>query len=539
LVEGPRFSVAFPLEPPIAPENERTADMENFAVHHLTDPVALARRMRGYAVLASSYDRRGGNHDWSGYLRVEDGAAVLMDAEGPGCITRIWSAHPHEHVVRIFLDGSRAPVIACPFAELFDRLPLSFGIGGELPENYERSRREGLPMGRLTYCPIPFRKSCKITVEPEDDYLYYHVNARLFPPDADVPVFDPATIADDPALRAARSAIEAWESGAPILSGAPSDVAEISLAPGQAGDLFARDGAGIVRGIRIELPALDSLFHAAHLRDHLWLVAHFDDDEPRDPGIRCPVGPFFLDFGQETKPRSLFVGTEPDGGYACRFAMPYASRARLRLVNRSILPVGPIRVSVWDEPADALPADLFRFRATWHVETPFGPDHRDYGGAACRILNADGRDNYEFLNVRAGGHFVGCGLHVDLSDAPTDRASMEGDEMFFIDDDPRKFLFGTGAEDYFNDAWGIRGYVGPLSGDALAGTREVDPQWFGYRLHVADPVPFLRKGRFTLEHGTGNNCSGLYRSVAYWYMDPASARVRTEERRWEEIRNRG
>lgn len=109
--------------------------------------------------------------------------------------------------------------------------------------------------------------------------------------------------------------------------------------------------------------------------------------------------------------------------------------------------------------------------------------------------------------------------------------------MFFIDDDPSLTLYGTGAEDYVNDAWGIRGYSGPLSGDDLEGEWGRDPRFFGYRLHLSDSAPFYRKGRFTLEHGTGNNCSGRYRSVAYWYMDPASMRTRIEERRWEEIRN--
>jgi hypothetical protein len=114
---------------------------------------------------------------------------------------------------------------------------------------------------------------------------------------------------------------------------------------------------------------------------------------------------------------------------------------------------------------------------------------------------------------------------------------MAGTTTSFIDDDPRLTLYGTGAEDYVNDAWGVRGYGGVLSGDALGGKWGEHPQLYGHRLHLSDAVPFVRKGRFTLEHGTGNNCSGSYRSVAYWYMNPASARTRVEERHWEEIRD--
>jgi len=236
------------------------------------------------------------------------------------------------------------------------------------------------------------------------------------------------------------------------------------------------------------------------------------------------------------------IGTDTNGLLYCRFAMPFRERAVLRLVNRCAVPVGAVRYCVRSDGSDMADGsdmsdgDLFRFRVTWHQETPFGPDHRDYNGIACRLLNLDGRDNYEMLNVWAAGHFVGCGFHVDLRDAPTDRAAGEGDEMFFVDDDPELTHYGTGTEDYVNDAWGIRGYDGPLSGDAIAGEWGLGPQLYGYRLHLSDCIPFVRRGRFTLEHGTGNNCSGLYRSVAYWYMDPATARTRAEERRWDEIR---
>lgn len=512
--------------------------MDSPSIERLYNPLALARRKTARSLMASSYDRRGGNHDWSNTIRREGSAAVLMEAEGPGCITRIWTADPQMGTVRLFIDGNEKPAIEMPFAKLFDLLPLSFGIGGESPENYERSRAEQAAMGHTSYCPIPFARSCKITIDPEDDYLYYQVNYHLFPPSAPVRSFDPATSLGTPEIRQAQAVWADWQAGKPLISWDRASSASHSIAPGEEAVLLTTDGAGIIRGIRISLPAHADPRVVAHVRDNLWLVAHFDDDEPRDPCVRAPIGPLCLDYGQERKPNSLFVGADAEGAYYCFFPMPFAQTATLRLVNRSIVPLDAVRVQVLHEAMTGLPPDLLRFRATWHAETPFGPDHRDYGGVACRLLNLDGRDNYELLNVRGAGHFVGCGFHVDLRDAPTDRAACEGDEMFFVDDDPRLSMYGTGAEDYMNDAWGIRGYRGPLSGSGIAGTWGVDPQLFGYRLHVPDYVPFVRNGRFTLEHGTGNNCSGSYRSVAYWYMDPATNRTKTEEARWEALRNR-
>jgi len=97
--------------------------------------------------MASSYDRRGGNHDWSNYVRAEGRAAVLIETEGPGCITRFWTADPQQGTVRIFLDGRPEPVIETRLADLFDLLPLSFGVGGENEANRtktEEARWEAL-----------------------------------------------------------------------------------------------------------------------------------------------------------------------------------------------------------------------------------------------------------------------------------------------------------------------------------------------------------------------------------------------------------
>lgn len=508
---------------------------EDAVLASLYDPLALAAPCRDRCLMASSYDRRGGNHDWSNYLRVEGNEAVLMDADGPGVIVRIWTADPQHGLLRIYLDDAREPTIVAPFDRLFEQLPLSFGIGGESPENYARSAAEGLAMGRTSYCPIPFRQRCRITIEPEDDYLYYQVNWRRLPPDSSVETFVP-NAAPSPHAAAAAELWSRWDQGAD-LDAFRTEEQTLELAAGETRTFFSAAGAGAIRRLTVQMPAQADPRVAQHLAENLWLIGSFDDDETRDPSVRAPIGPFFLDYGHARKARSFLLGDRGDGVWYCRFAMPHTQRATFQLVNRSIVPTGPIVIGIAHEAWDAPRPELFRFRATWHEETPFGPDHRDYGGAACRILNLDGRDNYEFLNVRGAGRFVGCGFHVDLRDAPTDRAAGEGDEMFFIDDDPSLTLYGTGAEDYVNDAWGIRGYSGPLSGDDLEGEWGRDPRFFGYRLHLSDSAPFYRKGRFTLEHGTGNNCSGRYRSVAYWYMDPASMRTRIEERRWEEIRN--
>ncbi len=505
-------------------------------LHRMLDPTALARPKRAHSFLASSYDRRGGNHDWSNYLRAEGTAAVLMEAEGPGCITRIWTADPQHGTIRIYIDRAVQPAIEMPFGDLFQLLPLSSGLGGESPETYARSATEQAPMGYTSYCPIAFQHHCKVTIDPEDDYLYYQINYDLYPQETSFSSFCQSASLNTDEIHACE---ELWNNLADgrYQCALSDDSWQLDLEAQESKTIFSSDSPGSIREIRLSFPSNLTPLELSHLKENLWIIAHFDDDETNDPSIRAPLGPLFLDFGQEHKARTVLVGTDSDGVYYLRFVMPFHSKAKLEVVNRSILSFRGAQVDVREDPAPPSP-ELLRFRATWHIETPFGPDHRDYGGVACRILNLDGRDNYELLNVRAEGQFVGCGFHADMRDAPTDRACGEGDEMFFLDEDTNSTHYGTGAEDYVNDAWGVRGYRGPLSGDALLGAWGIDAQLIGYRLHLSDAIPFARKGRFTLEHGTGNNCSGLYRSIAYWYMSPAAARTRVEERRWEELRNK-
>jgi len=156
--------------------------MAHLGIEALANPLLLAKRPLGRAILASSYDRRGGNHDWSNYVRREGKAAVMMEADGPGCITRIWTADPQKGTIRFYFDHAEKPGIEMPFAKLFDYLPLSAGIGGESKENYARSKAERVPMGHTSYCPLPFAKHVKVTIEGDGRELFAGEVRRRDPP---------------------------------------------------------------------------------------------------------------------------------------------------------------------------------------------------------------------------------------------------------------------------------------------------------------------------------------------------------------------
>jgi hypothetical protein len=106
----------------------------------------------------------------------------------------------------------------------------------------------------------------------------------------------------------------------------------------------------------------------------------------------------------------------------------------------------------------------------------------------------------------------------------------EGDDMFYVDDEPTPRIEGTGTEDYFNDAWGLRVSDGPWTGIPVAEGEGFGARLTGYRWHVPDPVPFKKSLRVAIEHlgwtynpdGTARSGfeerSDFFSSVAFWYQ---------------------
>ena len=91
-------------------------------------------------------------------------------------------------------------------------------------------------------------------------------------------------------------------------------------------------------------------------------------------------------------------------------------------------------------------------------------------------------------------------------------------------------LYGTGTEDYFNEAWGLRVSFSPWYGTPVAEGERVGARLTGYRWHVPDPIPFTKSLWAGIEHtGWTYNHDGSLRSAseerpdyfsstAFWYQ---------------------
>jgi hypothetical protein len=119
---------------------------------------------------------------------------VLAEMDGPGCVTRIWSANPDAAgKSRIYLDHADKPVIEAPMKELLggkwktnkhgEPGASATGDWTPFPDPIACERSRGFNL----YFPIAYAKHCKITTEKQD--IYYHVDYRTYPKGTEVETF--------------------------------------------------------------------------------------------------------------------------------------------------------------------------------------------------------------------------------------------------------------------------------------------------------------------------------------------------------------
>jgi hypothetical protein len=121
---------------------------------------------------------------------------VLADLEGPGVVSHIWLTvaaseygWPRLLRLRVYYDGSATPSVDAPLGDFF-----AVGHGFERPVRSLMVRDSSEGRSRNSYWPMPFRRSCRITVTNEGRRrvanLYYHVDWAKVPalPD-DTPYF--------------------------------------------------------------------------------------------------------------------------------------------------------------------------------------------------------------------------------------------------------------------------------------------------------------------------------------------------------------
>ena len=90
-------------------------------VAEVLDPSRIARLDTPQAEIVTSYDRTGGNTDYSNYLGEGPGDwKILADLEGPGFVSRFWTTggHSRKQRFRFYFDKEKKPRIDATVDEL-------------------------------------------------------------------------------------------------------------------------------------------------------------------------------------------------------------------------------------------------------------------------------------------------------------------------------------------------------------------------------------------------------------------------------------
>ncbi len=452
----------------------------------------------------SSYDQRSrydeatgkyldwdANGDSGNYIRYEEetGEDVMAEMKGPGFINRIWSANP-QGKIRFYLDDAKP--IELDFNELFTgkvepfRLQLVWQrrvvLGGDNPASD-------------CYLPVPYQKSCKVTSVRSDKtkriIQYYHIGYTTLSAGTKVPTFRLDLTPDDKsALAEVSDKLSKCGRDPQSLKSLGGREVTTVLQPGQSQTLHEIEGPAIIHQVNGKLVAEGE--RAAGRK--VLLKAYWDDEE--EPSVWAPLGDFFGQSFGESPYASLPLGIQDATGY-CYWRMPFHKRAKFVVANEGKKPCR-ITLKVLFNKVKDLPPNTAYFHAKWRRERE------------CATFD------YPFLECTGAGCFVGAALFVDNVHGGW---WGEGDEKIYVDGEKFPSFFGTGSEDYFGDAWGIRHFVNPYHGCPLPDP--VARQQSCYRWHVIDSVPFRKQFKITIEnYSATEKVRNDYASMAYWYQMP-------------------
>ncbi len=238
-------------------------------------------------------------------------------------------------------------------------------------------------------------------------------------------------------------------------------------------------------------------------------------DGREKPDIEAPVGDFFACcFGKRMEVISAPVVVEDGDSYNCFWHMPFRKSARIEIVNQSKKPIRKLYNNVDWIKKKSLPDNTMYFCAQYRQEYP-----------------AQNGKDYLVLDAEGNGYYVGTVYAVRMRSPAW---FGEGDEKIYIDGEEKPSIRGTGTEDYFLSAWGLKKNSTPYFGvpylNQLGGI--VGQMTCSYRWHIHDPLVFNTGIRVTFETfgwmspdenkehkaHSWNEREDDFSSVAFWYQ---------------------
>jgi hypothetical protein len=508
---------------------------------HLNQLPEVPAGVREYEI--SSYDRAGGNDDGGrfGCLFIENHRCVIAQHTGPGEIGSIWFTSHGGDVsatgkIKIVLDGRT--VLDAPVQSVVD---------GELgaPFTYPLVANAELSSGGVyIQIPMPFRSSMRVSTDHNPDY--YHVFYRTFASPRGVRTFNRTDRALD-VLRTLRAA--GYRDPKPATRGARTTAMPFQLAPGAVETVANLRGPGAISSLRLQLrsvvgppPTLPIPYDAPltpsslpvpddAALDAAWALVRTQANAPRGVTeamasveilhkmrllitfdghrtVDSPLGEFFgSGLGDYPVHALMFaIDGKPNGWLSSWWPMPYRSDARIQLANFSRHAVRGV--------SDVVSAHS----EVWNYELSRA-GQAGYFTATSRAGQTTPAIDWPFLQERGRGELVGISQTMD----GPNRSYLEGDDIGYIDGARSPQLHGTGTEDFYEGGWyWNRGpFTDPLNGEpareeGILGCPAVCDS--GYRLMIADAIPFTTSINYGIEHGNQNTVQAAYSSTAFSYQ---------------------
>lgn len=430
-------------------------------------------------------------NDCNAFLRKEQSVHgpvwnVLVDLEGPGVITRFWTAGDFDGELEIIIDSLL--VVKTTLRDFF---------GGKVegfPRPLVLNDKESSG-GRVSYIPLPFGKSIRIRSNSKSESFYWQVNYSLFYGNETVKSFTGDISPEDSnAIAKAVSLFTACR--VQMDSRVQKQEFTTDLLPGKT-VTQSFPGKGIVRSFRITMPGDFWKFAG-----NILLTVNCDNEIT--PSIETGLLNVAHLSSKLNNYQSLYSSFD---GRTLSFDMPipFGDGIKISLTNGAshIFQGGKIEIIIDNNSSSDM-----RLHVKSHIEQP------EFG----KLLTLE--------NIHGEGVFAGLNI---IEQAPVSIGEVfsyqEGNEYITLDEGTSTVWRGTGTADYFNCGYCFRdGEVFlPLSG--CLDKREIDGgRISAYRIHKLDAVPFRNGLLFSIEPGCpkkGSDKVGRlhidYRWTTFWY----------------------
>lgn len=257
--------------------------------------------------------------------------------------------------------------------------------------------------------------------------------------------------------------------------------------------------------------------------NHIWmtyrggsenLILRIYWDGNPNPSVEAPLGDFFgVAMGLQAPVSSLPIQCTSAGqSKNCWWHMPFNASARVTLTN--------LRSPDFFKNTNVPLRHQNRFY--YHVDyQAYGQPIKDLRYFHARFLETDPPERGKpvtLLDVEGEGHYVGV---VMGNRSRTPGWFGEGDDIFTVDG--VLSAVGTGTEDYFLDAWGLRVFSQPFFGCPAFEGRDPGHRTSLYRFHINDPIPFRKSLKLEIEHWPWisefpNTGRDYFSSLGFWYQ---------------------